>query len=68
MNKQPWPVRLLFSLGLLMATMPLLFKDYIHMPDFLCGAVEGIGVGMEISAFVIMRRNNKCNSKNTLSS
>jgi hypothetical protein len=68
MNKQPWQVRVLLSLGILMATMPLLFKEYIPIPDFLHGAIEGVGIGLEISGLVLMRRNRKCNSSDTLSS
>jgi hypothetical protein len=59
MYKQPWPVRLLFSLGLLMATMSFLFKDYIHIPDFFRGLFAGVGIGLEIIGMMLMRMNRK---------
>jgi hypothetical protein len=59
MNKQPWPVRLLFSLGLIMATTSFLLKDYMHIPDFFRGLIAGTGIGLEIIGLVLMRLNKK---------
>jgi hypothetical protein len=63
-KKQPLSVRLLISIGLLMAVMPLLFKEYIPMPDFARGAIEGTGLGLEISGIVLMSRQRKCGMDN----
>jgi hypothetical protein len=62
MNKLPWPVRALIATGLLLTTTPLLFKDYLDMPDFVRGALEGVGIGLEISGIILMRKMNKWNS------
>jgi hypothetical protein len=60
-RKLPWPERLLICGGLLMATMPLLFKEYIHMPDFLRGFLEGTGIGFEVIGLIVLtkRKNAK---------
>ena len=50
------PECLLICLGLLMATMPALLKDYIQIPDFLRGALGGLGLGLEIGALILIRK------------
>ena len=52
MQKHPRYITVLISLGLLLATMPLLFKEYIPMPDFARGFLEGLGLGMEIIGLI----------------
>lgn len=44
------------ALGLLMSTSPMLLHDYVKMPDFLGGILAGFGLGLEIVAFVKIRR------------
>jgi len=55
-RKLPIPERLMLAIGLLMATIPQLLKTYIHIPDFLLGALVGGGLGLEIMAFVKLRK------------
>jgi hypothetical protein len=59
LQKQPLYIRLLIAGGLLLATMPLLFKEYIPMPDFARGFLEGLGLGMEIIGLVFIKRTQK---------
>jgi hypothetical protein len=59
MNKQPRSGRLLIAIGLLMVTLPLLFKEYIPISDFFRGLLAGVGLAVEISGLVLMRRNRK---------
>jgi hypothetical protein len=48
--------QLLLCIGLLLTTMPMLFKPYITMPDFARGFLQGVGMAMEISAIVLIRK------------
>jgi len=59
MKKQPMYIRLLIAGGLFMATMPLLFKDYIHIADFVRGLVSGTGIGFEFIGLFLIRRRQK---------
>jgi hypothetical protein len=59
MRKQPVYIRLLIAGGLLMTTMPLLFKDYVHIPDFVRGFLAGAGLVFEIAGIVLMKRRQK---------
>jgi len=59
MQKYPRYITVLIAFGLLLATMPLLFKEYIPMPDFARGFLEGLGLGMEIIGLVLIRRRQK---------
>jgi hypothetical protein len=59
MKKQPVYIRLLIAGGLLMTTMPLLFKDYIYIPDFFRGFLGGAGLVFEIAGIVLMKRRQK---------
>jgi len=56
MKKLPWRVRLLICSGLLMATLPNVFAEYIHLPDFLRGFIIGVGLAVEISGFIVLKR------------
>lgn len=47
-NKNTRATRLL-AVGLLMATLPLLFKEYIHISDFFRGLLAGGGIGLELT-------------------
>ena len=59
MKNQPLYIRLLIAGGLLMTTMPLLFKDYIHIPDFIRGFLAGSGLGFELIGLFLMKRRQK---------
>ena len=59
MKKQPVYIRLLIAGGLLMVTMPFLFKEYIPIPDFFRGFLLGAGGVFEIAGIVLMNRNRK---------
>jgi hypothetical protein len=62
MNKQPLRVRLLICIGLLLTIMPMLFKEYIAVPDFLRGTLAGLGLVMEIAGLILMKRIQKTGS------
>jgi hypothetical protein len=47
-KRLPRPERVWICVGLLLLTLPLLLKEYIHIPDFLQGALEGTGLGFEV--------------------
>jgi len=55
-RKLPKPERLLIATGLLMVTIPQLLKIYIHIPDFMLGALAGSGLGLEIMAFIKLKK------------
>jgi len=62
-RKLPWRVRLLICSGLLLGTLPNVFAEYIHLPDFFRGFLIGIGIVLEISGLIVMRRmglSNNC--------
>jgi len=56
MKKQPVYIRLLIAGGLLMVTLPLLFKEYIPIPDFFRGFLLGAGGVFEVAGIVLMNR------------
>ena len=58
-NKLPIPYRLLFSLGILLATGPLLLRDYLTIPDFFRGFLTGLGLTFEILGLVKLWQMNK---------
>jgi hypothetical protein len=55
-QKMPRNARLLISIGLLLATMPMLFREYIPLSDFFRGFLAGIGLVMEVAGLVVMKR------------
>jgi hypothetical protein len=56
-NKRfPLTERLLIAIGLLMTTTPLLLKHYTTIPDFFLGFIVGIGLALEITAFIRLKR------------
>ncbi len=54
--KFPLTDRLLIAIGLLMTTTPQLLKLYLPLPDFFLGLIVGIGLALEITAFVRLKR------------
>ena len=52
LQNQPFYVRLLVAGGLLMVTLPTLFKEYIPMSDFLRGFLIGLGLTLEIFGLI----------------
>lgn len=59
MKKHPVHIRLLIAGGLLMVTMPLLLKQYIHIPDFIYGFLAGMGIVFEITGLILMKKRRK---------
>jgi hypothetical protein len=46
MKKWKWRYRILFSVGLLMNQMTILFWNYSLLPDFVRGIFAGLGLGL----------------------
>ena len=61
-NKLPMPCRLLFSVGILLATGPVLLHDYLFIPDFFRGFLTGLGLTFEIIGLIKLRQMNKMNN------
>jgi hypothetical protein len=59
MKKIPFPERALICIGLLLATLPQLFKEYIPIPDFLRGLLAGVGLGMELTGFIMLKKRRR---------
>jgi len=55
-RKFPMSERLMIAIGLLMTTTPQLIKHYIPLPDFVLGCIVGIGLALEITAFIRLKR------------
>jgi len=55
-KKFPLTERLLIAIGLLMTTVPQLIKYYIAIPDFFLGFIVGLGLALEITAFIRLKR------------
>jgi hypothetical protein len=55
-QKMPRRVRLFISIGLLMVTLPMLFREYIPLSDFFRGLLAGMGLTFEVYGLVLMRR------------
>ena len=58
-KKLPYRMRALIACGLLLSTLPLLFKEYIPIPDYMRGLLAGFGLGLEITGLVFARRFQK---------
>ncbi len=56
---------LLISIGLLLVVLPILINNFIKIPDFLRGLLMGIGLIMEITALVMLKKGANAASKNT---
>ena len=46
----------LISIGLLLAVLPFLINDFYPLPHFLRGFLAGVGLGMEITGLVKLKR------------
>ena len=55
-KKFPLTERLLIAIGLLMTTTPQLIKQYLPIPDFALGFIVGVGLALEITAFIRLKR------------
>jgi len=61
-NKKPLIAPMfLLSIGLLLVVLPLLINAFIKVPDFLRGLLMGIGLALEITAFVILKTGSTVN-------
>jgi hypothetical protein len=55
----------LVSLGLLLVVLPILINAFIKIPDFLRGLLMGIGLVMEITALVMLKKASNAANKST---
>jgi hypothetical protein len=58
-KKLPFRIRALIAGGLLMTTLPLLFKEFITIPDYFRGLLAGLGLGLEITGLILARHLRK---------
>lgn len=49
----------LIAIGLLLVTVPFIVNDWIPVPDFIRGALVGIGIGLEIVGLIRMKNRKK---------
>lgn len=64
MKRMSKPLRIMFAIGCLLATTtPLLRIEFPSMPDFLSGALTGIGLGLLIMVLIKQRKLQKVASK-----
>jgi hypothetical protein len=61
-QKKPAPHMILIAIGLLLVVSPLLLKEFIRIPDFVRGAMMGMGIVFEIAGIAaqIKQKNNRC--------
>lgn len=55
-KKIPRKERLLIAIGLILTTTPQMLRSYTTLPDFILGAFVGIGLVLEITAFIRLKR------------
>jgi hypothetical protein len=55
-RKLPFPERLFVPIGLLLVTVPFLVNDWVPVPDFLRGALMGLGIGLEIIGIIKLKK------------
>ena len=55
-NKTQKTVQLLSSIGLLLATLPTVLKEYIFIPDFFRGFFVGIGLAVMIGGLIWQKK------------
>lgn len=57
MKNEKWPVpaRICICVGLLMVTLPSVFKEYVYLPDFFRGFLVGVGLVLEITGLVLLK-------------
>lgn len=48
----PKPISNFLLIGMLIVSFTLLLSQFIVLPDFLRGALTGVGIGMEIIALI----------------
>ena len=58
-QNQPFYVRLMVAGGLLLVTLPTLFKEYVPLPDFFRGFLIGFGLMMEVAGLIIIMKIKK---------
>lgn len=67
-KRQPLSVRLLIAGGLLIGTLSALLNHFTPLPDFIHGLLAGAGIGLEIVGIIKLKRRQKPECDNTLSS
>jgi len=61
-NKMTRRELLFICIGLLLVTTPTLINYWIKLPDFFCGLLAGLGIGLEIGRLILMVRRKKMES------
>ena len=63
-NKKPLiPPMLLMFIGVLLVVLPMLINTFVKIPDFLLGMSMGVGIVLEIAAFVMLKKVSGAASK-----
>lgn len=56
----------IIAFGLLLVVVPLLVNDFYSIPHFLRGLITGVGLGIEITGFIKLKREKSMSEyKNT---
>jgi len=55
----------LMAIGLLLVVLPTFINNFVKTPDFLRGLLMGIGIVLEIAAFVKLKKTSDTAYKNT---
>jgi hypothetical protein len=59
----PAIAKTVLAIGLLTTTLPTVTKDLIPIPDFVSGLVLGLGLGLQITGLILLRRRNNSASE-----
>jgi hypothetical protein len=58
-SKEFRPELKIIAIGLLLVTVPFVVNDWVPIPDFVRGALMGIGIALEIIGLVRMNKRKK---------
>lgn len=58
-SKQFYPELKIIAVGLLLVVIPFLVNDWVPMPDFVRGALMGIGIALEIIGLIRINKRKK---------
>lgn len=48
-----------------MVTLPMLFKEYIHLSDFFRGLLAGVGICLELVGLIAISKQKRCAREQT---